>query len=301
MNTFSFILLLPTIFLTFVDLSEAAAKPPPPPPCKFVTDFDARTWWPRCKDVINNVFEQGDCGSCWAVSPTAAYTDRYCIQRALKNLNTNSSDPKFRFSALDVMSCAHSPRDGCNLLLGFPIDAWNFIQKKGVVTGTGYSQNSGCKPYPYNPNKAKCLSQCTNPWWPTKYVQDKHYVSSVTKWSGKNIKISEIKTEIKKNGPVNADFYLSDDLLQRDPTEEPYIGKIFKCGSIINHTNHVLEIVGWGKKICGKTEVPYWICKNSFGTSWGNNGFFNVRMGHNDNCLEQDTITFGFPILKEKN
>uniref|UniRef100_A0A915MPQ7 Peptidase C1A papain C-terminal domain-containing protein n=1 Tax=Meloidogyne javanica TaxID=6303 RepID=A0A915MPQ7_MELJA len=106
-----------------MDLSEAAARPPPPPPCQFVTDFDSRTQWPRCKDAINNVFNQADCESCWAVSVAGAYTDRYCIQRAKKLLNTSSSDPHFRFSALDILSCTHPLQDGCTTGLGFPYDA----------------------------------------------------------------------------------------------------------------------------------------------------------------------------------
>uniref|UniRef100_A0A915MYP5 Peptidase C1A papain C-terminal domain-containing protein n=1 Tax=Meloidogyne javanica TaxID=6303 RepID=A0A915MYP5_MELJA len=288
-----------------MDLSEAAAKPPPPPPCKFVTDFDARTNWPRCKDAINNVFAQADCDSCWAVSVASAYTDRYCIQRALKNLNTSSTDPHFRFSALDIMSCTYPLQDGCKAG-GFPVDAWKFIQKKGVVTGTDYYQNNGCRPYPYEPNKkasfkTRCSEgllkkpKCTNSKWPTPYEKDKHYASSHTRWSGPKVKISDIQAEIKRNGPINANFFLSSDLLQRGRTDEPYIGNI-KC-TLFKPSNHVLEIVGWGRKICGKNVVPYWICKNSFGASWGNGGFFNVRMGYNDNCLENDGINFGLPIL----
>ena len=27
--------------------------------------FDARDQWPQCKDVIDNIRDQGNCGSCW--------------------------------------------------------------------------------------------------------------------------------------------------------------------------------------------------------------------------------------------
>jgi hypothetical protein len=47
--------------------------------------------------------------------------------------------------------------------------------------------------------------------------------------------------------------------------------------------NHVVMIVGWQDD----SRVPsggYWICKNSWGTDWGYNGFFNLAYG----CLNAD-------------
>lgn len=38
---------------------------------------------------------------------------------------------------------------------------------------------------------------------------------------------------------------------------------------------HAVKIIGWGVE--GKTN--YWICANSWGTSWGENGFFRIKEG----------------------
>ena len=32
--------------------------------------FDARTNWPECADIIGNILNQGQCGSCWVNFPT---------------------------------------------------------------------------------------------------------------------------------------------------------------------------------------------------------------------------------------
>ena len=46
----------------------------------------------------------------------------------------------------------------------------------------------------------------------------------------------------------------------------------FLCPSTINHA---ITIVGYGTD--GTT--PYWIIKNSWGESWGENGYFRLALG----------------------
>jgi len=41
---------------------------------------------------------------------------------------------------------------------------------------------------------------------------------------------------------------------------------------------HAIEIVGYG----GTGSNSYWIVKNSWGTRWGNNGFFQIKSGNNE-------------------
>jgi len=44
--------------------------------------------------------------------------------------------------------------------------------------------------------------------------------------------------------------------------------------------NHEVSIIGWGYDEESKTE--YWIGRNSWGTYWGDYGFFKIKM-HADN------------------
>ena len=48
------------------------------------TSFDARTAWPSCAS-INDIYDQGKCGDCWAVSAVSSASDRMCIDGAQGN------------------------------------------------------------------------------------------------------------------------------------------------------------------------------------------------------------------------
>jgi len=53
-----------------------------------------------------------------------------------------------------------------------------------------------------------------------------------------------------------------------------YIGDVYeRLPSATYEGDHAIILVGYNE------EESYWICKNSWGTSWGDNGYFKIRMG----------------------
>ncbi|KAL7077052.1 hypothetical protein ACQ4LE_004036 [Meloidogyne hapla] len=279
------------LLLIYVDLTKAA--------CRYITDFDSRNQWPRCKDIINRVVHQGGCDACWAVSTASAYTDRYCIERAKKGLST-PNNASYQFSALDILTCARPLFDGCQGAQMYI--AWNYIHQHGVCTGADYPWGSGCRPYPYSPGvpayRIKCNEfrqkpQCTNPKWKIPYANDKRGLRSVGRLHGPRSTVGAIQAEIRLNGPVTAGFLAYDDIDNRGPIDDVYI----RVGKRKIFPNHGLVIVGWGRQICGSIVTPYWICKNSWGTGWGKQGFINVRLGTNECGIEKNDISFGVPAV----
>lgn len=60
-------------------------------------------------------------------------------------------------------------------------------------------------------------------------------------------------------------------------------------------TNHAVLLVGYGR--CQKTGQKYWIVKNSWGTGWGEDGYFRIRRG-SDECAIESIAVAANPIPK---
>ena len=79
-----------------------------------------------------------------------------------------------------------------------------------------------------------------------------------------------IMSEIYARGPVSA--YINANCI------EDYTGGINMydtCNAF--YTNHAIQLNGWGTE----NGVDYWIGRNSWGTYWGEHGFFRIVRGGN--------------------
>ena len=56
------------------------------------------------------------------------------------------------------------------------------------------------------------------------------------------------------------------------------------AGRAWQNLNHSVVIVGWGQDATNK----WWIVRNSYGPSWGQNGDFLIRRGSDDFGIESE-------------
>jgi hypothetical protein len=121
-----------------------------------------------------------------------------------------------------------------------------------------------------------------------------YYVPGAFSKDNKLIQGSEynIRRDIYHWGPVSTVMKVFDDFLEWDGSGiYEYDGK---SGLQEVHVGHAVVIVGWGTS---PENVPYWIVRNSWGTSWGNNnGYFKMKRGSN-NCEIEENVFVSYPTI----
>ena len=61
-------------------------------------------------------------------------------------------------------------------------------------------------------------------------------------------------------------------------------------GLSFHNWTHSILIMGWG--VDQTTGQKYWICRNSYGPSWGENGDFRIARGTNEFGIEAHHVSY---------
>ncbi|XP_065206842.1 cathepsin B-like cysteine proteinase 1 [Planococcus citri] len=257
--------------------------------------FDAREHWPECASVIGHVYDQGNCGSCWAIAPASVVSDRVCIESKGKITSL--------YSIQQLLSCCHECKvksdklNGCEG--GWPSPAWAYIKTTGLSTGGDYGSKQGCQPYLIEhcdhhldvPVYASCSSQpdvraskcedhCNNTSYKKSFKEDRIKVEKYYK-----ISPCAAQNEIHKYGSIAALFTIYEDF----PT--------YKSGIYQHITGkkiglHIIRVIGWGEE----KGIPYWLAVNSWNKHWGEKGYVKILRGSNDVRFE-DNLSAGRPKM----
>lgn len=237
--------------------------------------FDARTQWPQCP-LIGFIRDQSQCGSCWAVSSSAAMGDRTCI--------TSNGVQQLYLSDEDVMTCCTGYcGDGCNG--GYPLAAWEWWTRTGVVTGGPYDSNQGCQPYEISPTASSaktpaCSSSCEKSYTADSYTADKHKGSTYYQVGNG---VTGMQQDLLANGPIVSAFTVYEDFYN-------YVSGVYQHKTGREVGGHAVKVVGWGVE----DSTPYWLVANSWNASWGLEGYFKIIRGTND-CGFESSISAGLP------
>lgn len=223
-------------------------------------EYDARTYWSSCANIIGTITDQGQCGSCWAMASAGVLSDRLCISKGIKR----------QLSPQYLIYCGERTH-GCHG--GKMIPAWNDLIEYGTVS-------ESCVPFTgrqgYCPTACKDYSPIDDSYLirPTGYV----FPWGETDES----RVEAIQREIMRNGPVMASFitfndfqsffkYYPDDVYHRSKEATASGG-------------HAVRIIGWGTTDEGE---DYWLVANSWGIDFADLGVFKIRRGNNECNIEE--------------
>lgn len=191
------------------------------------------------KNYITPIKNQGGCGSCVAFGTAATAEGTLRVLR-------NKPDLAVDYSEAQLFYC-YAAAEGRNCSNGWFLDhAMNAFRDKGVV-------DEAC--FPYTAGNQPC-HLCANA--PAR-------ISKLSAWHTLNT-VAAMKTWISTRGPLNTAFTVYQDFFN-------YHNGIYHhvSGGVVG--GHCVCIVGYNDA------QQCWIAKNSWGTGWGEAGFFRIGYG----------------------
>jgi cathepsin X len=207
------------------------------------------------------------CGACWAFSSTSALSDRIKIMR-------EAQWPDVQLSPQHVINCGPGTCKGGN---SHAVYVW-LHNHGGVVDET-------CQPYQSKSKSCDAMNICRD----CKHgggcsaVKDPQKYG-VTQYGIVQGEVAMMK-EIKARGPITCRQAVTKDFLAYKGTG------IFQDNTGDTQPRHATSLLGWGKAADG---TKYWIARNSWGTYWGENGFFKITKGKNNLGIEEE-CAWGVP------
>jgi len=200
------------------------------------TNYD----WNNC-GVITAVYNQGQCGSCWAFSATETIESYFALDGGqLTGLSMEQ-----------IVDCDTAGEDqGCNG--GFPSGAYQYVESAGGL--------DPLSDYPYTAGEGESGSCNDN---------KQEAVATVTAYNSVADETGlYTQTSSSSGGPVSV-------CVDASSWQDYQGGVLTSCGESVDHCVQLTGYNSYGQS------GAYWIVRNSWGTSWGENGYIWVAIGQN--------------------
>jgi C1A family cysteine protease len=193
------------------------------------------------QNYITPITDQKGCGSCVAFGTTATVEAMVRVQRGNPNLAVDLSEASLFFCIGPGAGAGKCPGGG-----------WNMTPAMDGYKNTGVPDEA-C--FPYTDQDQAC-HQCADWQGRATKITGWHTISAA----------AEIKTWISSRGPLATCFTVYYDFFN-------YTSGVYKHVTGAVDGGHCVSVVGYNDA------GGYWICKNSWGPTFGESGFFRIAYG----------------------
>ncbi len=200
-------------------------------------------------NYVTSVKNQGSCGSCVAFGTIGAFESVIEVR----------GGPATDLSEAHLLFCGGGSCAGWYIS-----DALDYLKNYGTP-------DEAC--FPYHPYNMSCSSTCSD--WQSRAwkINDWNWVS------GRD----NIKNALVNYGPLVGAFEVYDDFYYDYPNTSKWPDDVYYYQYGADKGGHCIAIVGYNDN------PGYWICKNSWGSGWGLNGYFKIKYGE---CSIEDSVAY---------
>ena len=226
-----------------------------PPMGGSVGNANATTFDLRTLGVITPIRSQNNCGSCWAFGALASVETAHVLKN---KVNPAAMD----LSEQQVLNCS-----GAGTCKGGQMSkVLDYLKGTNAATEAAYA---------YTANDRACAAPALSPY----KVQNWGWVGSNASMATQQ----EIKNALVNYAAVSTWIWVNHSYLY-------YVGGVLNDNTRNPDEGggHFVQIIGWDDNLHA------WLVKNSWGTSWGEGGFFRMRRGTNECGIEGEAYSIEF-------
>lgn len=193
------------------------------------------------QNFVTPIRDQGNCGSCVAFGTCAAIEATFRRQRGDANLQVDLSEAHLFY-------CLAKPQ-GVNCGTGWwPDKALTCAKETGITAESSF---------PYTAGDQDC-SKLASDW--------QSHITQISGFHAVTGDVAAMKEWISTHGALTACLVVYNDFFS-------YHSGVYRHVTGAQAGGHCVSIVGYSDA------EGCWICKNSWGTGWGDNGFFKIAYG----------------------
>jgi cathepsin L len=220
----------------------------------------------RKKGIVNAVKNQAQCGSCWAFSTIASFEGQYALKHNLTS-----------FSEQDLVDCVKGVNGCCNGCQGGLMDP-AFEYMKAKQEGDDDTE----KAYGYTAADGTCtFKQGIAEGGITGHVDIPPGNQAALKQAVATVGVISVGVDASKGWQTYAGGVYT-----------PILPGIIGCSSNPGSMDHGVAVVGYNTDTFNGKKKDYWIVRNSWAESWGEQGYMYLSMDKNNACGIANTASY---------
>lgn len=218
-------------------------------------------WRNQGGNFVSSVKDQANCGSCWAFAGVGAFESLYAI--------SNGTPGSFLDLSEQILVSCCADNYGCDG--GYMNVTANFLRTEGTYYESCFS---------YTATDNYCSNACSG-WEDNAFKIDSYQFVSQS--------ADALKAAVQ-SGPLQVAFTVFDDF-------DSYGGGVYECTEFTaDPGGHAVLLVGYEDTVGGQYGGGYFIVKNSWGTSWGESGYFRIGYSQVTNAVGFGEDSYSYTV-----